>query len=73
MVCDDERCDEIFQELFSKHFYLKSKQWKIFIKCTEAEKQTIKRGFQEHFNLWIAELCHLGSLAIPEEQAIPNP
>ena len=67
----DAALDEVtFNELFLKHFFSENHQWDIFIKCTEAGKKPIKKEFQEHFHHWMAELKHLDSPKMNEEQAI---
>ncbi|XP_050059987.1 uncharacterized protein LOC126551203 [Aphis gossypii] len=67
----DAALDEVtFSELFLKHFFSENHQWEIFIKCTEAGKKPIKKDFQEHFHHWMAELKHLNSPKMNEEQAI---
>ncbi|KAE9540853.1 hypothetical protein AGLY_004098 [Aphis glycines] len=42
--------DEVtFSELFLKHFFSENHQWEIFIKCTEAGKNLLKRIFRNIF------------------------
>lgn len=70
MIKDAALDEATFNELFLKHFFSESHQWDIFIKCTEAGKKPIKKNFQEHFHHWMAELKHLDSPKMNEEQAI---
>lgn len=70
MIKDAALDEPTFNELFLKHFFSESHQWDIFIKCTEAGKKPIKKDFQEHFHHWMAELKHLDSPKMSEEQAI---
>ncbi|KAF0721414.1 AP2/ERF domain-containing protein PFD0985w-like [Aphis craccivora] len=70
MIKDAALDEETFRELFLKHFFSENHQWEIFIKCTEAGKKPIKKDFQEHFHHWMAELKHLDSPKMNEEQAI---
>lgn len=43
----DAALDEVtFGELFLKHFFSENHQWEIFIKCTEAGKNPLKRIFK---------------------------
>uniref|UniRef100_A0A2S2P9K8 Ty3 transposon capsid-like protein domain-containing protein n=1 Tax=Schizaphis graminum TaxID=13262 RepID=A0A2S2P9K8_SCHGA len=70
MIKDAALDETTFNELFLKHFFSESHQWDIFIKCTEAGKKPIKKDFQEHFHHWMAELKHLDSPKMNEEQAI---
>lgn len=70
MVKDATINIENFKELFLKYFFSESKQWDIFIQCTEAGKTPIKGNFQEHFYHWMDELKYLDSPKISEDRAI---
>lgn len=37
--------EEIFKELFLKHFFPEIKQWEVFIKCTKADKYPIRTNY----------------------------
>jgi len=68
MVLSDAVLDEEnFKEQFLNYFFSESKQWEIFIKCTEAGKALIKNDFQEHFHYWMDELKYLDSPQVTEE------
>lgn len=70
MTKDAALNEEDFKKLFLKHFFSETKQWDIFIKCTEAGKSPIRTNYQEHFHQWMDELKYLDSSKITEDQAI---
>lgn len=73
MVFDGERYDDrhrVIQKLFLKYFFLEHHQWEIIIKCTEARKNPITKGFLEHYHYWIEEVNQLDSPKVSEEQVI---
>lgn len=56
-----------FKDLFLKQYFSESIQWETFILCTEAGKNTVRTGFQEHFRHWMTQLKYLDMLKIEEE------
>jgi len=70
MIKDASLNTDNFKQLFLKYFFSETKQWGIFMKCTEAGKTPTKENYQEHFHRWMDELKYLDSPKITEEQAI---